>query len=436
MSAADAPAASYDVIVVGGGPAGSTVGTLLAQYGHRVLIVERERYPRFHIGESLMPETYWTLRRIGMLEKMKRSPFVRKYSVQFANAEGRESAPFYFDEMNPHECSQTWQVLRSQFDEMMLANAAECGAEVWQETAVQEVIFEPLRPDAPLDAGHARAVGVLAVQRDGRRCALRAKVVVDATGTSALIASRLGIRRADPALRKAAVFAHFRGAARDPNPRDEGATLVLHVKDQNGWFWYIPLHEDVVSVGVVGDVDYLIRGRGRPEQILAEEVARCPAVQPRLARAERISPVHVLSDFSYSATRCAGHGWVLVGDALTFLDPIYSSGVFLALKSGELAADAVHAALEAGDVSAARLGGWGGAFYAGVQNIRKLVYAFYTKGFSFGQFNRAHPEHRRDLVNLLIGDVFRPECGRIFDTMGRYCTLPQALRLEESGGPA
>ncbi len=259
---------------------------------------------------------------------------------------------------------------------------------------------------------------------------LAAKVVVDATGTNALISRRLGIRKPDPELRKAAVFAHFRGALRDPGLRDEGATLVLHVKDQAGWFWYIPLPDDIVSVGVVADVDYLIKGRAAPEQILAEEIERCPALVPRVRDATRVSPVHVLSDYSYAAQVCAGDGWVLIGDAFAFLDPIYSSGVFLALRSGELAADAIHEALLADDTSAERLSRWGDAFYAGMQSIRKLVYAFYTRGFSFGQFIRAHPEYKDNITRLLIGDVFEPRVNEVFGPMSHWCRLPEPMRLE------
>jgi flavin-dependent dehydrogenase len=419
---------TYDVVVIGGGPGGATVSALVARAGHKVLLVERGRFPRFHIGESLMPETYWTFKRLGMLPKMKASPFVKKHSVQFTNASGKDSAPFYFDEMNPHECSQTWQVVRSQFDQMMLQNAMEHGVEVWQDANVQDVIFEPAANDTL-----PRATGVIVNRKDQPSVRINAKVVVDATGTSALLAKKLGIRQPDPKLRKASLFAHFKGARRDPG-KNEGATLVLSTASQDGWFWYIPLPNDVVSIGVVGDLDRLITSRESPEQTLDEEIKNCRGLDDRMAGAERISPAHVLSDFSWRANRCAGEGWVLVGDAFGFLDPIYSSGVFLALKSGEMAADAINEGLAKGDVSAAQLGRWGQGIADGMQAMRKLVYAFYTPGFSFGQFMRKHPDLKRNLVELLIGDVFRPEVNRIFDTMVQEIPLPDAVPLQAPNG--
>jgi len=415
-----------DVVIIGGGPAGSTAATVLAAHGRRTLVIERSSFPRFHIGESLMPETYWVFKRIGMLEKLKRSAFVKKYSVQFVTPTGKGSAPFYFDELNPHECSQTWQVLRSEFDRMMLDHAAERGAEVWQGTNVTDVLT------APGAGRYPRVTGLVAKRPDGARVRVEAPVVIDATGTSALLSRKFDLRNPDPALRKASVFAHYRNAWRDPNPRDTGATLVLKTANDAGWFWFIPLPDNVVSIGIVADIDYLIKGRGSPEQTLEEEIGNCPVLIPRLREARRCSPVHVLSDFSYNAKVCAGDGWVLIGDAFTFLDPMYSSGVYLALKSGELAADAVHAALAAGDVSASRLGAWGPAFYAGVQVIRKMVYAFYTPDFSFGSFVRRFPDAKAQVNSVLIGDVFRPEADQLFEAMGTMCPLPESIRLESA----
>ncbi|MGH7136759.1 MAG: NAD(P)/FAD-dependent oxidoreductase, partial [Pirellulales bacterium] len=213
------------VVVIGGGPAGATASTLLAQQGQRVTLFERDRFPRFHIGESLIPETYWVLQRLGMLEKMKRSHFVKKHSVQFVNERGRLSEPFYFFEHKPHECSQTWQVVRSEFDTMLLDNAREHGVEVHEAARVLEVLFEG-----------ERAVGVRVQLADGAEQTVRAQVVVDASGQSSMIMSRLGLREWDPVLKKAALWTYWEGAYRDGG-RDEGATLVLRTEGKQGWFW-------------------------------------------------------------------------------------------------------------------------------------------------------------------------------------------------------
>jgi len=210
-----------------------------------------------------------------------------------------------------------------------------------------------------------------------------------------------------------------------------GATLVLSTKENDGWFWYIPLDDDVTSVGVVGDIDRLVTNRqGTPEQILEEEIKNCPGLQGRMDGAERFAPVHVTSDFSYRASRCAGEGWVLVGDAFGFLDPMYSSGVFLALKSGELAADAISEAFETQDFSATRLGKWGETVSHGMTMIRKLVYAFYTKEFSFGRFVKTYPQYKNTIIDLLVGDVFRPEVGEVFEPMKAMAPIPEAIPLD------
>ena len=414
----------YDVVVIGGGPAGSTAAAILAEAGRKVLVVERTRFPRFHIGESLMPETYWVFKRLGMLPKLRDSDFVKKYSVQFVTATGKESQPFFFDERDPRECSQTWQVPRDRFDQMMLDNAAGKGAEVWMEANVNEVLLEPTDTD-----DLPRATGVVVTPKGGQPVRIDAKVVVDATGMNALLSKKLGIRRTDPKLRKASLFAHYKGCRRDPG-KNAGATLVLSTAQGDGWFWYIPLPNDVTSVGVVGDLDRLMGDRSRtPEQKLDDEIANCPGLADRMPGSQRVGDVHVLSDFSYRATRCAGEGWVLVGDAFGFLDPMYSSGVFLALKSGEMAADAINEAFEKADFSAVQLSKWGDELSDGMSVVRKLVYAFYTRDFSFGRFVKAFPEHKDDVVAVLVGDVFRPEVAEVFKPMSTMAPIPDSIPL-------
>src|SRR5262245_19722753 len=399
--------ASPDVVVIGGGPAGSTVSTLIAQRGHRVTLFERERFPRFHIGESLIPETYWVLKRLNMLPKMQQSHFVRKYSVQFVNATGKLSAPFYFWDNKPHECSQTWQVVRSEFDQMMLDNAREHGVEVHEGTRVLEVLFDG-----------DRAVGVK-IRRPGSTDKtveeIRARVVVDASGQNGLLMNKLNLRVWDPLLNKGAIWTYWQGAYRDSG-RDEGATIVIQTVNKSGWFWYIPQHDDTVSVGVVAPFDYLFKGRKDYPTTYEEEVAACPSVAERVSAATRVTGYFATKDYSYRSTRVSGDGWVLVGDAFGFLDPLYSSGVLLALKSGQLAADAIVEGLQKGDTSAAQLGQWGQAFNDGVDRMRRLVCEYYD-GFSFGNFVRHFPDLRGTVTDLLIGDLFHDRVDKVWQPM-------------------
>jgi flavin-dependent dehydrogenase len=395
---------SNDVVVIGGGPAGSTVSTLLAQHGCKVKLFERERFPRFHIGESLIPETYWVFQRLKMLDKMRASPFVKKYSVQFINAEGKLSAPFYFHDNKPHECSQTWQVIRSEFDLMMLQNAAEQGVEVHQGTRVLDVLFD----------GN-RAAGVRIQNPNGSQHEVRAQVVVDASGQSTMLQNRFKLRLWDPVLNKGAVWTYWHGAYRDTG-RDEGATMVIQTPDRAGWWWYIPQHDDTISVGVVAPFDYLFKGRGSHEQIYTEELEACPAVKQRVSMGRRATGYFATKDYSYRSKEVAGDGWVLIGDAFGFLDPLYSSGVLLALKSGELAADAIAEGLAKGDVSAAQLGKWGLLFNRGIDRMRRLVCEYYD-GFSFGKFIRAFPHLKGLVTDLLIGDLFTERLDAVWGPM-------------------
>jgi flavin-dependent dehydrogenase len=402
-----------DVVVIGGGPGGATTAALVAEGGRQVTLFERNAEPTFKVGESLMPGSYWTFKRLGVLDKLAKTAFPRKYSVQFFGASGRGSAPFYFNQTNEHESSVTWQVLRSEFDMMLQDNAEEKGAKIVRGASVLEVLFE-----------EERATGVLVRMPDGESKMIHCKVVVDASGQSALISRQLKITSDEPNLKKASVFTHYINGFRDEGI-DEGATLILQTSDKNAWFWYIPLSDNRVSVGVVGDIDYLFEDRSLDSQAIFErELAKCVPMQERLKDAEQAFPMQATKEFSYRAKQIAGDGWVLVGDAYGFLDPVYSSGVFLALKSGEMAADAILDGFEADDLSGKTLGAFKDEFLGGMESIRKLVYAFYDKDFSFGKFLMANPECQQGIVDILSGDVYTKDVTPIFKPMGEMCELP------------
>jgi flavin-dependent dehydrogenase len=244
---------------------------------------------------------------------------------------------------------------------------------------------------------------------------VRGKVVIDASGQSKLLASRLKLTVADPELKKGALWTYFKGAYRDPG-RDEGATLVLQTEGKKGWFWYIPLHNNIVSVGVVSSFDSLFSGRGDHATIFQQQLDRCPTVKQRVSIGKQVAPFYATKDFSYRTRQGSGDGWVMVGDAFGFLDPLYSSGVLLALKSGQLAADAIAAGLTEGDTSAARLGAWIPEFSQGMDRMRRLVCEFYN-GFNFGRFVKKFPELKGHLTDLLIGDLFKDSVDAVIEPM-------------------
>ncbi len=397
---------AYDVVVIGGGPAGCTAAGLVADAGRTTLLVERESIPRFHVGESLMPECYWPLQRLGLIERMKASKFTPKKSVQFVTASGKESEPFYFTEHDPRESSTTWQVERADFDKMLFDRAGELGADCYDETRVLDILFH--------DDGSTR--GVKLRTPDGTVHEVAAKVVMDGSGQSSLIANKLGLRQDIPDLKKAAIWGYYKHAVRDAGD-NEGATIIMHTDNKDSWFWFIPLSDQITSIGCVGDNDYMLKTGLDTESRYQLELDRCPGLQSRLASAERVGKLHVAKEYSYWTKQHAGDGWVLIGDAFGFIDPIYSSGVYFALVMGERAADAVNAGFAKDDLTAAQLGSWCEDFKGGSKWIRKLVDAFYTKEFSFGGFMRDNPQFRGNLTDLLIGRIFHDGVGDIFNEM-------------------
>ena len=406
-------AKSYDAIVIGGGPAGSTAAAVLAGKGRSVVVLEKEKFPRYHIGESLLPYGYFTLERIGVLEKMKKSRFTKKYSVQFVGASGRASLPFYFFQHLEHEASCTWQVLRSEFDQMLLDNAREKGADVLEETTVREFVRD-----------NGAVTGVRAISKTGEPLEFHAPITIDCSGRDAVAVTRNEWKVRDPYLNKIAVWTYYKGALRDAGV-DEGATTIAYVPEK-GWFWYIPLYENIVSVGVVAEKDYLYNGTKDLATIFHREVEKNAWLKEHLAVGEQFGPYRVTGEYSYRSRHCAANGLILAGDAFAFLDPVFSSGVFLALRSGEMAADAADRALTSGDFSAAQFAGYGAELCKGIESMRKLVYAFYDQAFSFKKFVSEHPDLKGDMTDCLIGNPTR-DFDPLFSAVAEFAKVPQPL---------
>ncbi len=413
---------SHDVIIIGGGPAGSSCAAILGEYGHRVLVLEREKFPRYHIGESLIPFTFGPLERLGMIPKMRASHFTKKYSVTFVQPDGRRSQPFYFFARYDRESvAQTWQVLRSEFDQMLLDNAREKGAAVREETTVTQLLKD--------DSG--KVIGVEVHNKDGSKEHLFAKLVIDASGKEAFASNRLGWRIGDPYLNKIAVWTYYKGSKREPDI-DEGATTVAFVPDK-GWFWHIPQHNDMVSVGVVAEGKYLTRDGVRdPKEIFHREVEQNQWIREHLVAGTPMGQYWLTSEYSRHSKYGASPGLLLVGDAFAFIDPCFSSGVMLALKSGVLSGEEVHKALVDDDLSPQRFAHYGAMIRQGVENMRKLVYAFYDPNFSFREVIQRFPEAAGEITDCLSGDVnkdFTPLWNRIREFVPLPDDLPYGVPL-------
>lgn len=408
-------AGQCDAVVIGGGPAGTTLATFLCRAGHRCLILNSTKFPRYHIGESLIPNTYGVLDRLGLLPRLKQSHFPVKHSVRFVSRDGRESDPFYFSDSIQGEAAQTWQVERSEFDEMCLENAKQAGAEVLTGARVQRVLFNG-----------SRATGVLAQLHDEQPVKFTGRVVIDASGRGTVIGNQLELKEDVPLLRKSAVWGYFRGAKRRPGI-DAGETTVFTIRDR-GWFWYIPLPNDVVSLGVVASPDYLFDESLEYQTVYRREIERCQPLQAFLTGAERVGPVRGIRRLAYLNRQTVGDGWVMIGDAAGFLDPVYSSGLFLALASAEMAAECINEALVHDDVSADCLGRFSRPLWDGVDVVWRLIHAFYDPKFSFGDFTKRFPQHRDALIHCLVGDVVRRDMSSMLAALAELTPPPPRLK--------
>lgn len=357
---------TYDVVVMGGGPGGSTTATVLARKGYRVLLLEKEKFPRFHIGESLLPGLWEIWDAIGITSKLEAANFVIKHGANFAMFNAPEDIPLPIEEVKQYFLRPyTYHVERARYDKILLDHARDCGVEVREEWAVVEVLFDG-----------TRAVGVDATSTGNDVHRFEAPMIVDATGRSCLLARKLGWRRLDPKLNKYAYFTHFRGA--DRQFIDESVASVntdIHTID-GGWMWYIPLSNDSVSVGAVIDIEEVRKIKGNQVR-LETAIRRCPRIRDWTASAEQMMEVKPISNISYLNDRFVGDGFLLVGDAAMFVDPIFSAGVTLAMRGGMFAAETIHEAFEADDFSAARLSAYEARIRHPMGRIFKMIYNWY-----------------------------------------------------------
>jgi len=391
----------YDAVVVGGGPAGAVCAARLAGKGRSVVIVERQHHPRFHLGESLLPNSVGVLEAIGALDEV-RARFLVKRGARFVD--GRDhlrTARYDFAEAFHARWDHAFEVPRDEFDELLFRRAGLCGAELregWEVTAMRRE--------------GERATGVDVRAPDGTVHALDARFVVDATGRDAMTARASSDVERIAHLDRTALYTQVRGAWRDTGEREGDIQIVVFGDDvQRGWFWLIPFADGRTSVGVVVSSPWVRAhrdlGAGAPGALFDAAVEEAPTVGRMLEGAERLFVPRATSDFSFRVGRMRGDGWLAVGDAGGFIDPLFSTGVHLAMNGALQAADAIDEALAAGDVSGDRFASWEAGMRAGADLFLGAVQAFY--GGDLVSYLFAEPQHpflRRAITSLLAGDVF------------------------------
>jgi flavin-dependent dehydrogenase len=355
---------SYDVAVIGGGPGGSTVATQLARGGLSVGLFEREVFPRFKVGESLVPATMLLLERLGVLASVAEGGFQIKYGATFQDQETGLGHTFYFLRGMPWP-NWTYNVPRAEFDTILLEHARKQGVQVHQPVSVGAVAFDAEGVTLQADSG-------------AERTSYRARFLVDASGRDGFLASRVGRRQRVPNLGKVALFAHYRGADRFPGIEEGNIRLYLF---DSGWFWWIPFANDVTSVGAVLHARTVRAHPGPPEELFESMVRRCLLVHEHLGSAERVTPIHRVANFAYTNAPIVGDRHLCVGDAIAFVDPIFSTGVFIAMRTGELAAAAVLEAFADGDFSARRFAAYERKVWRGVAPFFKFIHKYYEPAF-------------------------------------------------------